>query len=203
MWLLRACCRHVHFACRLPAAGRALRRARSDLRANSSSPSKHVNPAHLFLPVACVEQSSAQTIFVFWRQARLACRGSLSFRDRSARRSECRELLWPSTDFVAHYEITCLRRVLSNTENVASQIGNFFPNRREVFPKLDATLSHISDRYTVSLRSSVDPRTPPDIDGLIRQIASPKALAQATEDRSRSGKNNPAAVAKGKPERSK
>jgi hypothetical protein len=58
---------------------------------------------------------------------------------------KCPELLWPSTDFVAHYEITCPRRVLSNTENVASQIGNFFQNSREVFPKLDATLSHISD----------------------------------------------------------
>ena len=58
---------------------------------------------------------------------------------------KCWELLCPSTDFVAHYEITCPRRVLSNTENVAPQIGNFFQNSREVFPKLDATLSHVSN----------------------------------------------------------
>jgi hypothetical protein len=142
MWLLRACCRHVHFACRLPAAGRALQRARSDLRANSPSPSKHVNPAHLFLPVAWRRTVVRADDLCFLAASPLGL-PRVSIVPRGVRK--CWELLCPSTDFVAHYEITCPRRVLSNTENVTSQIGNFFQNSREVFPKLDATLSHVSN----------------------------------------------------------
>jgi hypothetical protein len=154
------CCAHAVGMCTLradlPAAGRALRRARSDLRANSPSPFKHANPAHLFLPVAWRRTVVRAGDLCFLAASPLGLPW-ISIVPRGVRK--CRELLWPSADFVAHYEITCPRRVLSNTENVASQIGNFFPNSREVFPKLDATLSHISNviQFHLGLPLTSDP----------------------------------------------
>ena len=58
----------------------------------------------------------------------------------------------------------------------------FFPKQSGNIPETPCNIVTRIERYTVSLRSSVDPPTPPDIDGLIRQISSPKALAQARED---------------------
>ena len=142
MWLLRACCRHVHFACRFACSGTCL--ATSAKRPpRELTLSVQARKSRASLPPRCLRRTVVRADDLCFLAASPLGLPRVSIVPRGVRK--CWELLCPSTDFVAHYEITCPRRVLSNTENVTSQIGNFFQNSREVFPKLDATLSHVSN----------------------------------------------------------
>ena len=142
MWLLRACCRHVHFVCRFACSGTCL--ATSAKRPpRELTLSVQARKSRASLPPRCLRRTVVRADDLCFLAASPLGLPRVSIVPRGVRK--CWELLCPSTDFVAHYEITCPRRVLSNTENVAPQIGNFFQNSREIFPKLDATLSHVSN----------------------------------------------------------
>ena len=121
MWLLRACCLHVPFACRRPAAGRALRRARSPPRELILCVRARKSRAYL-PPGICVEHSPRRRSLFFGDQRAWPAVDLY----RSARPRKCRELLGRQPIRHALRNNMSAAR-LSNTENVASQIGNFFP----------------------------------------------------------------------------
>ena len=123
MWLLRACCRRVHFACRFACSGTWLATsAKRPPRELTLSVQARKSRASL-PPVACVEQSFRATIF-FGGKPAWPAEGLY----RSARRSEV---------LGTALSVNRFRRALRNNISAARAVkhGKRNVSDRELFPK--------------------------------------------------------------------